>query len=169
MPALASSSCFRTSIQKIVDEFEASSDNEQIGDMPLAVSLNALLQEEALAHMLSSLRAECSEYYASTHGSLAVVNALSNRILTAERSLIFGELQRWTQSFLGPFNGIVGSILTCKSCSFQKMLKKNITIAFTLLTTKYKGERSPGELHCAPSEVFMLFDVNNDGLISFEE
>lgn len=27
-----------------MDEFEASSDNEQIGDMPLAVSLNALLQ-----------------------------------------------------------------------------------------------------------------------------
>lgn len=32
-----------------------------------------------------------------------------------------------------------------------------------------RGERSPGELHCAPSEFFMLFDVNNDGLISFEE
>ena len=32
-----------------------------------------------------------------------------------------------------------------------------------------RGERSPGELHCAPSEVFTLFDVNNDGLISFEE
>nr|GEW17376.1 ubiquitin carboxyl-terminal hydrolase 27 [Tanacetum cinerariifolium] len=155
LQALASCSCFLTSIQKIVDEFEAASDNEQIGDMPLAVSLNALLQElcivrdesivlsprkvmlamadympnfnltsqqdaeEALAHMLSSLRAECSEYYASTHGSIAVVNALSNRILTAERRVIFNELQRWTQSFLGPFNGIVGSILTCKSCSFQ--------------------------------------------------
>ncbi|PWA81327.1 calcium-binding EF hand family protein [Artemisia annua] len=32
-----------------------------------------------------------------------------------------------------------------------------------------RGERSPGELHCAPSEFFMLFDVNKDGLISFEE
>ncbi|PWA52609.1 calcium-binding EF hand family protein [Artemisia annua] len=32
-----------------------------------------------------------------------------------------------------------------------------------------RGERSPGELHCAPSEFFMLFDVNNDGLISFED
>ncbi|CAI0416573.1 unnamed protein product [Linum tenue] len=31
------------------------------------------------------------------------------------------------------------------------------------------GERSPGELRCAPSEFFMLFDVNNDGLISFKE
>ncbi|KAG9149085.1 hypothetical protein Leryth_010681, partial [Lithospermum erythrorhizon] len=32
-----------------------------------------------------------------------------------------------------------------------------------------KGERSPGELRCAPSEFFMLFDTNNDGAISFKE
>lgn len=30
-------------------------------------------------------------------------------------------------------------------------------------------EPSPGELRCLPSEFFMLFDVNNDGLISFKE
>ncbi|KAI7733977.1 hypothetical protein M8C21_001400 [Ambrosia artemisiifolia] len=32
-----------------------------------------------------------------------------------------------------------------------------------------RGERLPGELHCAPSQFFMLFDVNNDGLISYKE
>lgn len=32
-----------------------------------------------------------------------------------------------------------------------------------------RGERSPGELRCDPSEFFMLFDTNNDGLISFKE
>lgn len=32
-----------------------------------------------------------------------------------------------------------------------------------------RGERRPGELHCAPSNFFMLFDTNNDGLISFRE
>ncbi|KAI4376180.1 hypothetical protein MLD38_013970 [Melastoma candidum] len=31
------------------------------------------------------------------------------------------------------------------------------------------GERSPGELYCAPSEFFLLFDMNSDGLISFKE
>lgn len=31
------------------------------------------------------------------------------------------------------------------------------------------GERSPGELRCDPSEFFMLFDTNSDGLISFKE
>ncbi|ONM16151.1 calcium-binding EF hand family protein [Zea mays] len=34
---------------------------------------------------------------------------------------------------------------------------------------RLRGERSPGELHCAPSEFFMQFDTNNDGLISFAE
>ncbi|KAJ4827234.1 hypothetical protein Tsubulata_015196 [Turnera subulata] len=32
-----------------------------------------------------------------------------------------------------------------------------------------RGERRPGELRCDPSEFFMLFDVNSDGLISFKE
>ncbi|KAL8223229.1 hypothetical protein R6Q57_020628 [Mikania cordata] len=32
-----------------------------------------------------------------------------------------------------------------------------------------KGEWVPTELHCAPSKFFMLFDTNNDGLISFAE
>lgn len=75
--------------------------------------------EEALAHMLSSLREECSEYFASNQSSLAVATALSSRILTLERLVNFSVLERWTRSFLGPFNGIVGSVLTCQSCSFQ--------------------------------------------------
>ncbi|XP_077236707.1 calcium uptake protein, mitochondrial-like [Tasmannia lanceolata] len=32
-----------------------------------------------------------------------------------------------------------------------------------------RGERRPGELHCANSTFFMLFDTDNDGLISFPE
>ncbi|XP_047313502.1 calcium uptake protein, mitochondrial-like [Impatiens glandulifera] len=32
-----------------------------------------------------------------------------------------------------------------------------------------KGEAVGSTLHCAPSEFFMLFDTNNDGLISFPE
>ncbi|CAL1358957.1 unnamed protein product [Linum trigynum] len=32
-----------------------------------------------------------------------------------------------------------------------------------------RGERFHGELQCAPSKFFMLFDTNNDGLISFPE
>ena len=75
--------------------------------------------EEALAHMLSSLRKECSVCFASSYKSLADATALGSRILILERRVVYGELERWTRSFLGPFNGIVGSILTCQSCSFQ--------------------------------------------------
>ncbi|KAK7388575.1 hypothetical protein VNO78_23396 [Psophocarpus tetragonolobus] len=32
-----------------------------------------------------------------------------------------------------------------------------------------RGEQVPGELQCEPSEFFMLFDTNSDGLISFAE
>ncbi|KAL8143305.1 hypothetical protein V2J09_016337, partial [Rumex salicifolius] len=40
----------------------------------------------------------------------------------------------------------------------------------TLIRDGYlRGEKSPGELHCDPSEFFMLFNVDNDGLISFKE
>ncbi|KAM0853774.1 hypothetical protein ACQ4PT_050847 [Festuca glaucescens] len=34
---------------------------------------------------------------------------------------------------------------------------------------RLRGERNPGELHCAPSKFFALFDTNTDGLISFAE
>ncbi|KAL4578037.1 hypothetical protein LXL04_014152 [Taraxacum kok-saghyz] len=155
LQALASCSSFLSSLQNIVEEVEASSEIEQIGDMPLAVSLNSLLQElciirhegkvlsprkvmlamalytpnfnltsqqdaeEALAHMLSSLREECSTCFGSNQNSLALATGSSSRILVPNKRVIYSELERWTQSFLGPFNGIVGSILTCQSCSFQ--------------------------------------------------
>lgn len=32
-----------------------------------------------------------------------------------------------------------------------------------------RGEQVPGELQCDPSQFFMLFDTNSDGLISFPE
>ena len=32
-----------------------------------------------------------------------------------------------------------------------------------------RGERVPSALHCTPSKFFMLFDTNDDGLISFPE
>ena len=32
-----------------------------------------------------------------------------------------------------------------------------------------QGENDPGELQCAPSKFFMLFDTDGDSLISFQE
>nr|XP_043634312.1 ubiquitin carboxyl-terminal hydrolase 27 [Erigeron canadensis] len=192
LQALASCSSFLSSLQKIVEEFEVSSEGEETRDMPLAVSLNALLQElsivrykgkvlsprkvmlamsqytpnfnltsqqdaeEALAHMLSSLREECSEYFASYQSSLAVATNLGSRILTLERRVKLNELDRWTQIFLGPFNGIVGSILTCQSCSFQISLEFQFFNCLYLSPPTYDGGSSiiPG---CSISDCLKNF------------
>ncbi|KAK9272063.1 hypothetical protein L1049_002432 [Liquidambar formosana] len=78
---------------------------------------------EAFLHLLSSLREEFSESYIPNHNSLANVSAFSNcRILTPLEREDQSEQKRWQQHYLGPFDGILGSILTCQSCSFQIMM-----------------------------------------------
>ncbi|KAL2498688.1 Ubiquitin carboxyl-terminal hydrolase 27 [Abeliophyllum distichum] len=79
--------------------------------------------EEAFSHILSSLREEVSEHFVPDHSNLADLTALPHRrILVANSSNGRGEWQRWRHSFLGPFDGILGSILICQSCSFQVSL-----------------------------------------------
>ncbi|XP_042025553.1 ubiquitin carboxyl-terminal hydrolase 27 [Salvia splendens] len=76
--------------------------------------------EEAFSHLLSSLREEIYEHFIPTTSSLADLPSLPNgRILTIKTSKDEIELQRWSRSFLKPFDGILGSILVCQSCSFQ--------------------------------------------------
>ncbi|XP_057774953.1 ubiquitin carboxyl-terminal hydrolase 27 isoform X2 [Salvia miltiorrhiza] len=76
--------------------------------------------EEAFSHLLSALREEISEHCVPTTSSLADLPALPNgRILTAKSSEGENDLQRWSRSFLKPFDGILGSVLLCQSCSFQ--------------------------------------------------
>ncbi|XP_006357345.1 ubiquitin carboxyl-terminal hydrolase 27 [Solanum tuberosum] len=75
--------------------------------------------EEALSHLLSSLRAELSESYVHDHSSLADVITLPNCRIVTQRMKGESEQERWRQSFLGPFDGILGSFLNCQTCSFQ--------------------------------------------------
>ncbi|KAL1569566.1 ubiquitinyl hydrolase 1 [Salvia divinorum] len=76
--------------------------------------------EEAFSHLLSSLREEISEHFIPTMSSLADLPSLPNgRILTIKTSEDEIGLQRWSRCFLKPFDGILGSILVCQSCSFQ--------------------------------------------------
>lgn len=156
LQALASCSCFRSFVRQRVEEHEALSIEEQEESMPLAVSLDSLLEdlctpryetevlsprkvmmainyynnnfnlsnqqdaEEAFLHILSSLREELADLYVFNHGSLADAICLVNhRILGLERRVTQTELQRWKQYTLGPFDGILRSILTCHSCSNQ--------------------------------------------------
>ncbi|XP_015583094.1 ubiquitin carboxyl-terminal hydrolase 27 isoform X2 [Ricinus communis] len=76
--------------------------------------------EEAFLHLLSSLREEFSDSYPADQSSLADSFDSSNcRILTPKRREILNEKERWQQHFLGPFDGILSSILACQSCSSQ--------------------------------------------------
>lgn len=77
---------------------------------------------EAFLHLLSCLRDELLESYMPNYGSLANVVAPTNRILTLERIEDMKESERWRQQYLGPFNGILGSFLTCRSCSSEIMM-----------------------------------------------
>ncbi|EYU31113.1 hypothetical protein MIMGU_mgv1a0249452mg, partial [Erythranthe guttata] len=76
--------------------------------------------EEAFSRLLSSLREEISEHCVPQNGSLADLPIVSNsRIVTTKSNEKESELQKWNRSFLKPFDGILGSILICQSCSFQ--------------------------------------------------
>ncbi|MQM22519.1 hypothetical protein Taro_055572, partial [Colocasia esculenta] len=75
---------------------------------------------EAFLLLLSSLEEEVSQCYVPNHGSLVDVSdspswVTASRVFKERRS----ECKRWQQWFFGKFGGIVGSILTCKSCSSQ--------------------------------------------------
>ncbi|XP_059624410.1 ubiquitin carboxyl-terminal hydrolase 27 [Cornus florida] len=156
LQALASCSCFRSSLQNILDEYGSLSMEECAQRLSLTVALASLLEElcgvqhgrmvlsprkvmlamdhylsnfnltsqqdaeEAFLHLLSSLREEFFECYVPNHCSLADVTAFSSRrIFTLERGLDQSEHKRWKQHFLGPFDGIICSTLTCQSCSYQ--------------------------------------------------
>ncbi|XP_038901491.1 ubiquitin carboxyl-terminal hydrolase 27 [Benincasa hispida] len=73
---------------------------------------------EAFLHLLSSLKEEISDYNYPAQCSLADVMGCNGRIITSwtEKPT---ELERWQGHFLVPFDGILGSILTCQSCSSQ--------------------------------------------------
>ncbi|XP_020961160.1 ubiquitin carboxyl-terminal hydrolase 27-like [Arachis ipaensis] len=51
--------------------------------------------------------------------SLADIFASTNRILTRIHRDWQSEHERWHQLYLGPFDGILSSSLTCQSCSSQ--------------------------------------------------
>ncbi|GLU13233.1 hypothetical protein SLE2022_298760 [Rubroshorea leprosula] len=79
--------------------------------------------DEAFFHLWSSLRGEFSDAYPSNQSTLADVLASSTcRILTYWREGQ-SEQERWQQHLLGPFDGIISSILICQTCSSQISLE----------------------------------------------
>ncbi|XP_058787665.1 ubiquitin carboxyl-terminal hydrolase 27-like [Vicia villosa] len=74
---------------------------------------------EAFVHLLCSLREESGGCYAPKISSLADIFASNNRILTPIQTDRQSEPERWHRLYLGPFDGILCSSLTCQSCSSQ--------------------------------------------------
>ncbi|CAK8578901.1 unnamed protein product [Lathyrus sativus] len=74
---------------------------------------------EAFGHLLGSLRKESGGCYAPKISSLADLFASNNRILAPIQTDWQSEPERWHSLFLGPFDGILCSSLTCQSCSSQ--------------------------------------------------
>ncbi|PQP96628.1 ubiquitin carboxyl-terminal hydrolase 27 isoform X1 [Prunus yedoensis var. nudiflora] len=78
-----------------------------------------LTSHRSISSSLSSLREEFSDCYLPNQCSLVEVFASNCRIITPKRMENQSEQARWQQHYLGPFDGILGSILTCRSCSSQ--------------------------------------------------
>ncbi|XP_068664063.1 ubiquitin carboxyl-terminal hydrolase 27 isoform X1 [Aristolochia californica] len=75
---------------------------------------------EALLHLLSSLKEELLECYEPRHVSLADVPVFPAGRISNRKSCEGGsEWTSWQQHLFGPLDGTLGSILTCKTCTFQ--------------------------------------------------
>ncbi|KAL5820573.1 hypothetical protein ACOSQ3_022455 [Xanthoceras sorbifolium] len=89
---------------------------------------------EAFLHLLSSLREEFVECYSPSQISLVDAFSGANcRFLSPKRREDESEQQRWQNHFFGPFDGILGSILTCQSCSSQISLDYQFFHSLSLL------------------------------------
>ncbi|XVF79275.1 hypothetical protein PTKIN_Ptkin14bG0208500 [Pterospermum kingtungense] len=95
---------------------------------------------EAFLHLLSSLREEFSDIYLPSQSTLAdVLASETSRILTPWRKDDQSEQERWQQHFLGPFDGTIGSILSCQTCSSQISLDFQFFHSLPLLPVLYGG------------------------------
>ncbi|KAK3211600.1 hypothetical protein Dsin_016306 [Dipteronia sinensis] len=89
---------------------------------------------EAFLHLLSSLREEFSECYSPSQISLVDAFFGANfRFLSPKKREDESEQERWQNHFFGPFDGILGSILTCQSCSSQISLDYQFFHSLSLL------------------------------------
>ncbi|CAL9166494.1 unnamed protein product [Musa hybrid cultivar] len=71
---------------------------------------------EAFLHLLCSVEEEVLQCYAPHSSSLAEITGLPSRI-HKPKSKSHTDYEQWRRYIYGPFDGTVGSILTCRSCS----------------------------------------------------
>uniref|UniRef100_A0A0E0KQQ1 Ubiquitinyl hydrolase 1 n=1 Tax=Oryza punctata TaxID=4537 RepID=A0A0E0KQQ1_ORYPU len=71
---------------------------------------------EAFHHLLTSLRDEFSRCYVPNRSSLADITLFPSKVYS-QREGNQPECKRWKQNLFGPFDGTIGSILSCRNCS----------------------------------------------------
>ncbi|KAL9245686.1 hypothetical protein vseg_019309 [Gypsophila vaccaria] len=178
LQSLASCTRFRSYLDE-VKELQMLS-NDQGDDLPLFMSLAALLEEmnalqdrsrslnprkmmstmqeyipefqltneqdsaEALLHLLSCLREELADCFMSSCGSLADVNSPTGRIISFKSKNNTTEVTRWRQLYLGPFDGVLSSFLTCRTCSTEILMDFDFFHSLPLSLTSSGGVSVPG-------------------------
>ncbi|RWW07663.1 hypothetical protein GW17_00028942, partial [Ensete ventricosum] len=85
---------------------------------------------EAFLHLLCSLEEEVLQCYAPHSSSLGEITGLPSRI-HKPKSQSHTDYEQWRRYIYGPFDGTVGSILTCRSCS-------SMVTAFHILDDDYR-------------------------------
>ncbi|XP_074264286.1 ubiquitin carboxyl-terminal hydrolase 27-like isoform X1 [Silene latifolia] len=157
LQSLASCSSFRRFLDEL-KEFQLLSNEGQVEDLPLMMSLATLVEElgalkdrssslnpkkvmsamqdyipqfqlanqqdsaEALLHLLSCLRDELSDSLTPNCGSLADLDTPTSRIFDIETIHNVNEIRRWREQYLGPFDGVLSSFLTCHTCSSEILM-----------------------------------------------
>uniref|UniRef100_A0A453BZA5 ubiquitinyl hydrolase 1 n=1 Tax=Aegilops tauschii subsp. strangulata TaxID=200361 RepID=A0A453BZA5_AEGTS len=71
---------------------------------------------EAFVHLLTSLRDEFSHCYVPYKSSLADITMFHSKVYK-QREGNQPECKRWKQNIFGPFDGTIGSTLSCRNCS----------------------------------------------------
>ncbi|KAM0893405.1 hypothetical protein ACQ4PT_025147 [Festuca glaucescens] len=71
---------------------------------------------EAFGHLLTSVRDEFSHCYVPYKSSLADITMFHSKVYK-QREGNQSECERWKQNIFGPFDGTIGSTLSCRNCS----------------------------------------------------
>ncbi|KQJ82633.1 ubiquitin carboxyl-terminal hydrolase 27 [Brachypodium distachyon] len=71
---------------------------------------------EAFLHLLTSMRDEFSHCYVPHRSSLADITMFPSKVYM-QREGYEPECRRWIKNIFGPFDGTIGSTLSCRNCS----------------------------------------------------
>ncbi|KAF3545600.1 hypothetical protein DY000_02009115 [Brassica cretica] len=152
LQALASCRDFRSYLQWVIDdasETVSGQEDEHPRQVMLALThyvrnFNLTCQQdaaEALLHLISSLQEEIVVCYRPTKTSNLsdIMFSRNLRLVAAPSEEGLNDLKRWHKHLRGPFDGILGSTLMCRTCSSQISLEFQFFHTLPLSPLLYSG------------------------------